>query len=62
MAPPQKFDIKYTQLFINNEFVDAVSGKTFPTISPSSGETIALIAEADAADVDKVLDHPCLLL
>ncbi len=30
----------------------SVSGKTFPTINPSTGEVIAQIAEADAADVD----------
>lgn len=41
-----------TKLFINNQFVDAVSGKTFPTINPATGEVIANIAEADAADVD----------
>lgn len=40
------------QLFINNEFVDAVSKKTFPTINPTNGEVIVDIAEADKADVD----------
>lgn len=37
----------YTKLFINNEFVDARSGKTFPTINPATGEKICDIAEAD---------------
>jgi len=41
-----------TRLFIDGEFVDAVSGKTFPTINPATEEVIAEIAEADAADVD----------
>ena len=41
--------------FINNEFVDAVSGKTFPTIDPSDETEIAQIAEADKADVDKAV-------
>lgn len=40
------------QLFINNEFVNAQSGKTFPTINPATGKKIADIAEADRADVD----------
>ncbi len=40
-------DLPKFQLFINNEFVDAASGKTFPTINPSTGETIAEVAEAD---------------
>jgi aldehyde dehydrogenase (NAD+) len=45
-------EIKYTKLFINNEFVDAVSKKTFPTENPTNGKTIVEIAEADKADVD----------
>ncbi|XP_058818872.1 aldehyde dehydrogenase, mitochondrial-like [Topomyia yanbarensis] len=45
-------EIKCTQIFINNEFVNAVSGKTFPTINPSTGKKIADIAEGDKADVD----------
>lgn len=40
------------QLFINNQFVDAQSGKTFPTVNPATGKPIALIAEADKADID----------
>ncbi|MEQ2235099.1 Aldehyde dehydrogenase, mitochondrial, partial [Ilyodon furcidens] len=42
-------------LFINNEWQDAVSGKTFPTINPSTGEVICQVAEADKADVDKAV-------
>src|ERR1700739_1996535 len=44
-----------TKLLINNKWVDAASGKTFPTINPATGETIAKVAEADAADVDKAV-------
>lgn len=40
------------QIFINNEFVDAVSKKTFATINPSTGKKIADVAEGDKADVD----------
>jgi len=47
-----KVPVKYTQLFINNEFVNSVSGKTFPTLNPSTGEKIVDVAEADKADVD----------
>uniref|UniRef100_A0A669B6D0 aldehyde dehydrogenase (NAD(+)) n=1 Tax=Oreochromis niloticus TaxID=8128 RepID=A0A669B6D0_ORENI len=43
------------QLFINNEWQDAVSGKTFPTINPASGEVICQVAEADEADVEKAV-------
>lgn len=40
------------KLFINGEFVDAVSGKTFNTINPATGEVIAGIAEGGKEDVD----------
>ncbi|XP_026732427.1 aldehyde dehydrogenase X, mitochondrial-like [Trichoplusia ni] len=47
-----KVDIKYTKLFINNEWVDAVSKKTFPTINPQDETVITEVAEGDKADVD----------
>ena len=39
-------------MFINNTFVPAVSGKTFPVEDPSTGEIICHVAESDAADVE----------
>ncbi|MBV8866992.1 MAG: aldehyde dehydrogenase family protein, partial [Acidobacteriaceae bacterium] len=44
--------IKQTKILINNKWVDSVSGKTFETINPATGEPLAQVAEADAADVD----------
>ncbi len=44
--------IRQTKILINNQWVDSVSGKTFETINPATGEVIARVAEADAADVD----------
>lgn len=44
--------IKFTKLFINGEFIDSISGKTFETINPSTEEVIASIAEGDKEDVD----------
>src|SRR3981189_1107098 len=44
-----------TKLLVNGKWVDSVSGKTFPTINPSTGEVITQVAEADAADVDKAV-------
>ena len=44
-----------TKLLINNKWVDAESGKTFPTLNPATGQEIARVAEADAADVDKAV-------
>ena len=35
------------QLFVNNEFVDSVSGKTFPTVNPVTEEKICDVAEGD---------------
>lgn len=40
------------QLFINNEFVDAKSGKTFATINPATGKKIVDIAAGHKEDVD----------
>ncbi|KAJ9538652.1 hypothetical protein OSB04_031385 [Centaurea solstitialis] len=44
--------IKFTKLFINGEFVDSISGRTFETIDPRTEEVIANIAEGDKEDVD----------
>lgn len=35
------------QIFINNEWHDAVSKKTFPTVNPSTGDVICHVAEGD---------------
>lgn len=43
------------QLFIDGKWVDAESGKTFSTPNPSTGETLAEVAEADKADIDKAV-------
>src|SRR5262245_42475690 len=47
--------ITLTKLFINNEFVDPVQGKTFDTFNPATGEVIAKVAEAGPADVDRAV-------
>src|SRR5919199_6381896 len=41
-----------TKILIDNKWVDSVSGKTFETINPATGDVIARVAEADAPDVD----------
>ncbi|XP_037943639.1 retinal dehydrogenase 1-like [Teleopsis dalmanni] len=51
MANPNQ-EIQYTKLFINNEFVDSVSGKKFAAINPATGKVIVEVAEGDKADVD----------
>ena len=44
-----------TRLLIDNQWVPSESGKTFRTFNPATGEEIAQVAEADAADVDKAV-------
>ena len=41
--------IKFTQLFINNAFVDAASGKTFETIDPATEEVICKVSDGYSA-------------
>src|SRR5688500_19983723 len=49
-ATPRKY-----QLLIDGKWVDAESGKTFTSPNPSTGVTLAEVAEADKADVDKAV-------
>ncbi len=50
--PVSKFIAKPRKMLIDGKWVDAVSGKTFPTYDPSTGKPMAQIAEGDSADVD----------
>jgi len=47
--------VKYTQIFINNEWVDAESGRTFETKNPATGEVITEVQEGDKLDVEKAV-------
>ena len=38
--PIIKPEIEHTGLFINNQFVDSISGKTFETLNPATGEVL----------------------
>src|SRR5213082_2130124 len=44
--------VKDQPLFIGGKWLDSVSGKTFATVNPATGETICQVAEGDKADVD----------
>ncbi len=50
VAPPRRL-----RLFINGEFADAASGRTFKNISPVNGDLVAEVAEAGAEDVDRAV-------
>src|SRR5689334_2200175 len=47
--------VSATKLLIDGKWVNSASGKTFPTINPSTGEVITQVAEADAVDVDRAV-------
>lgn len=47
--------IKDIQLYINGEFADAASKKTFGNLNPFTNETINQVAEGDKADIDKAV-------
>jgi phenylacetaldehyde dehydrogenase len=43
------------QMFINGQWTEAASGKTFETPNPATGETLAHIAEGDAEDINRAV-------
>ncbi|HUA41408.1 MAG TPA: aldehyde dehydrogenase family protein [Streptosporangiaceae bacterium] len=42
-------------MYINGQWVDAASGKTFETPNPATGETLARVAEGDAEDINRAV-------
>ncbi len=44
-----------TQLFIDGEFVDSAEGTTFEVENPADERTLAEVAEAKEADVDRAV-------
>ena len=51
----EQFTAAPRQLFINGQWIDAASGKTFETPNPATGETLAQVAEGDAEDIDRAV-------
>jgi phenylacetaldehyde dehydrogenase len=43
------------QMFINGQWTDAASGRTFETPNPATGETLAHVAEGDAEDINRAV-------
>src|SRR5215469_5598746 len=43
------------QLFINGQWSQAASGKTFETPDPATGETLARVAEGEAEDINRAV-------
>jgi len=46
---------KNRRLLINDEWVEAASGKTFPVYNPATGQVLAQVAEADTEDVNRAV-------
>src|SRR5215475_1298617 len=51
----EQFTATPRQPFINGQWTDAASGKTFETPNPATGDTLARIAEGDAEDIDRAV-------
>ncbi|XP_077530769.1 aldehyde dehydrogenase 1A1-like [Haemaphysalis longicornis] len=52
MAPTRNPEVKFTQLFINNEFINSKSGKTFATYNPATEQKIVEVQEGQKEDID----------
>ena len=52
---PASLDGKTKKLLIDGKFVESASGKTFQTINPSTGETLATVYEGDKEDVNRAV-------
>ncbi len=51
----QEFISKPRKMFIDGKWVEAASGKTFPTYNPATGEVMAQVAEGDREDIDRAV-------
>jgi len=47
--------VRQTKMLIDGKWVDSVSGRTFETINPTTGQPIANVAEGEKTDVDKAV-------
>src|SRR5580700_5085232 len=43
------------KMFINNQWVESASGKTFPVYNPATGEVLAQVAEGDREDINRAV-------
>ncbi|KPM07722.1 aldehyde dehydrogenase X, mitochondrial-like protein [Sarcoptes scabiei] len=51
----EDFAIKFTKLFIENEWHDSITGRRFETINPATQKHLAYVAEATELDIDKAV-------
>jgi phenylacetaldehyde dehydrogenase len=50
-----RYVAKTRQMLINGKWVDAASGKTFPSYNPATGEVLAKVAEGDKEDIHRAV-------
>src|SRR5262249_20250372 len=50
-----KTDVKIYQMFINGEWVDSASSKTFDVVDPASEQVIARVPDANGEDVNRAV-------
>jgi aldehyde dehydrogenase (NAD+) len=50
-----KVKVRQTKMLIDGKWINSVSGRTFETINPATGEVIANVAEGEKADIDKAV-------
>ena len=51
----EEFTAAPRKLFIDGQWTDAASGKTFATPNPATGQTLANVAEGDAEDINRAV-------
>ncbi|MFI4986428.1 MAG: aldehyde dehydrogenase family protein [Alphaproteobacteria bacterium] len=54
-APHPYLDGKLKRMLIDGKWVEAVSGKTFESRNPATGELLAKVAEGDAEDINRAV-------
>jgi len=50
-----RYITKTRQMLINGKWVDAASGKTFPSYNPATGDVLANVAEGDKEDINRAV-------
>src|ERR1700721_4031125 len=50
-----EFIEKPRKMLINGKWVNSISGKTFPTYNPATGEVLAHVAEGDREDIEQAV-------
>ncbi|XP_053318350.1 aldehyde dehydrogenase family 1 member A3 [Spea bombifrons] len=53
--PLSNLEVQHCKIFINNEWHQSVSGRTFPVYNPATGKEICEVEEGDKEDVDKAV-------